>query len=580
MFQQSFPREALIKSFDRLRMNGNLLISFVVRLSSHERNRFVQRFPSYWIILLWAILIALSLSVRPLFPVDETRYASVAWEMWTRNDFLVPYLNGEPYSHKPPLLFWLIQLSWWLFGVNDWSLRLISPLFSLATLYLSGVVAKRLWPNRNQIAELTPLILLGFFIWIVYSTLTMFDIMLTFFVLSGIYSLLKLVQSGLTFKHWALLGLTLGGGVLTKGPAIMLHVMPVAILTPWWYGRQQTQFRWTHWYGGLIFASFIGAFIALCWAIPAGIAGGEAYRHAIFVEQTSGRVVNSFAHRLPWWWYLQQLPLLLLPWMLLTPFWLGLSKLTLKDSGIRFCAAWALPVFIAFSLVSGKRIQYLLPLIPTLALLLAWAMNEVTGFSWQRAHVLFMAMLGFLGLALMLLPWLNDQYHWRKELSSVSPAWGLLLTISAAILATFVAKNALKFVFYICTSSIAALLIVSSGFFEIMYDHYDTTAVASKISELMAEKREIVFYGGKYHGQFQFTGRLTQPLKELPEFDDLLSFATEHQSCFIIVAYKNSAAISDSIIHYHYPFRSRQLGLLSCQSLLENRGLDSVLLPS
>ncbi|MDP3332562.1 MAG: hypothetical protein Q8S55_11355 [Methylococcaceae bacterium] len=39
-------RKALIKSFDKLRMNGNLLISFVVSLSNHERNRFVQRFLS------------------------------------------------------------------------------------------------------------------------------------------------------------------------------------------------------------------------------------------------------------------------------------------------------------------------------------------------------------------------------------------------------------------------------------------------------------------------------------------------------------------------------------------------------
>jgi len=82
-----------------------------------------------WLFLFWGVLTSLSLTIRPLFPVDETRYAAVAWEMWLRNDFLVPYLNGEVYSHKPPLLFWLMQLSWRFFGVNDWSLRLISPLF-------------------------------------------------------------------------------------------------------------------------------------------------------------------------------------------------------------------------------------------------------------------------------------------------------------------------------------------------------------------------------------------------------------------------------------------------------------------
>ena len=39
-------RETLIKSFDKLRMNGNLLIPFVVSLSNHERNQINQRFPS------------------------------------------------------------------------------------------------------------------------------------------------------------------------------------------------------------------------------------------------------------------------------------------------------------------------------------------------------------------------------------------------------------------------------------------------------------------------------------------------------------------------------------------------------
>ncbi len=50
----------------------------------------------------WLLLVLLALLTRPLFPMDETRYVALAWEMWQRGDFLVPYLNGEPYSHKPP----------------------------------------------------------------------------------------------------------------------------------------------------------------------------------------------------------------------------------------------------------------------------------------------------------------------------------------------------------------------------------------------------------------------------------------------------------------------------------------------
>jgi len=231
------------------------------------------RSASLWIFLLWGVLTTVSLTIRPLFPVDETRYAAVAWEMWLRNDFLVPYLNGEIYSHKPPLLFWLMQLSWWLTGVNDWSLRLISPLFSLATLFLSGAVAGILWPERKRVETLTPLILLGLFVWAIYSTLTMFDMMLAFFALLGIYSLLKLVDSDLSLKYWALLGIAIGGGVLSKGPVILLHILPVALLAPWWL--KTAYFRWKHWYFGLIAAILAGAVIALCWAIPAGIAGAR-----------------------------------------------------------------------------------------------------------------------------------------------------------------------------------------------------------------------------------------------------------------------------------------------------------------
>lgn len=533
--------------------------------------------PRIWLALLWAVLIAVSLYIRPLFPVDETRYASVAWEMWVRNDFLVPYLNGETYSHKPPLLFWLMQLGWWLFGVNDWSLRLIAPLFSLATLYLSGVVAKELWPERNRPAELAPFILLGFFFWIVYSTLTMFDIMLSFFALSGIYSLLKLVRSGLSFNRWALLGLAIGGGVLSKGPVILLHVLPVALLAPWWL--RQTHFRWKDWYGGILLATLIGAGIALCWAIPAGIAGGEAYRNAIFLGQTSGRLVDSFAHRLPWWWYLQILPLLLLPWPLLKPFWIGLPKLNFQDFGVRFCLAWALPVFIAFSAVSGKRIHYLLPLMPALALLLARAMDQVTEFNWQRSHRWVMLILGVLGLALLLLPWLNDQYHWREELSSVSSIWGLLLLTSAAIIATLTAHNAQDSVFYSCTAIIAATLIISCGFFAIMAERYDTTATARKIAELMEENKPVVFYASKYHGQYHFTGRLRQPITVISHFNDLQSFAMQHQNCYIVVTYENSAVLSSTIISLHYPLKSKTIGLLSCKSLIEHPELDSELIP-
>ena len=52
-------------------------------------------------------------------PMFSTRTLAVAWEMWAHGHWLVPHINGDPYSEKVPLLFWMIHAGWAVFGVND-----------------------------------------------------------------------------------------------------------------------------------------------------------------------------------------------------------------------------------------------------------------------------------------------------------------------------------------------------------------------------------------------------------------------------------------------------------------------------
>src|SRR5210317_473922 len=111
------------------------------------------------LLALWLLVLLTSLVTRPLLPVDETRYAAVAWEMWARGDFLVPYLNGEPYSHKPPLFFWLIHAGWWLFGVSEWVVRAIAPLLTLLIMLVTARLAQLLWPQDAMTARHVPTVL-------------------------------------------------------------------------------------------------------------------------------------------------------------------------------------------------------------------------------------------------------------------------------------------------------------------------------------------------------------------------------------------------------------------------------------
>lgn len=528
--------------------------------------------PRLWIALFWALLMVVTLLTRPLLPVDETRYVAVAWEMWVRNDFLVPYLNGSTYSHKPPLLFWLMQFSWRLFGVNDWTPRLIAPAFSLAAVFLSISVARLLWPGRQRVAELTPFVLFGFFFWIIYSTLMMFDMMLAFFALLGLYSVLHAAYSGITVGRWLWLGIAIGGGVLTKGPVILLHILPVALLAPWWFDRNRRAIGWLRWYFGIFFGVLVGAAIALAWAVPAGMSGGEAYRNAIFFGQTSGRLVKSFAHRLPWWWYLQSLPLLLLPWLLWRPLWQGVRRLKL-DHGLRFCLCWLLPVFVAFSLISGKRIHYLLPLIPGVALCIARAVDGIETFEWGRAHRFFVAGMGLIGIVLLWLPYLNDYWQWRAELSELSPTWGASLAICAAALWLTKVTKPVESAFILCAGAVAMALVLASGFFAIRGMRYDTTEPGRKIAELLAQQKQVVHLG-KYHGQYNFAGRLKQGLTRV---DDAVAWARKHPEGYLVMVFKDKKDLPDELFYYRHAFRNRTMALVPASSLLENENMLSIL---
>jgi 4-amino-4-deoxy-L-arabinose transferase-like glycosyltransferase len=191
----------------------------------------------WWLFWLagWLLLVVTSQSLLPLMPIDETRYVAVAWDMWLRHDFLVPHLNGETYAHKPPLLFWLINLGWWFFGVNEWWPRLVPGLFVLANLWLTQRVAGLLWPQRANVAFWAPTILLGSLYWSLFTTRLMFDMMMVLFTLLALLGVLLARRS--RYWGWVLFALGIGLGLLTKGPVILLYTLPPALAAPLWIDR-------------------------------------------------------------------------------------------------------------------------------------------------------------------------------------------------------------------------------------------------------------------------------------------------------------------------------------------------------
>ncbi|MBO31484.1 MAG: hypothetical protein CMM74_00690 [Rhodospirillaceae bacterium] len=474
--------------------------------------------------LLWAVLLVSALVSRPILPVDETRYISVAWEMWLRDNFLVPHLNGATYSHKPPLLFWLINAGWGIFGLNDITPRIVAPLFGLGSLVMTSLLSRRLWPESSAYS-LAPFLLLGCFYWGLYTTLTMFDLILAFWTLVGLYGLTG-VWRGLAWRGWILFGCAVGVGVLSKGPVILVYLLPSALLAPYWAigGRRPS---WVKWYGGLIGGTILGAGLALAWVLPAGEAGGEAYKNAILWGQSAGRMVKSFAHQKPFWWYLSILPGLLLPWLIWPSFlkniccvvvdWRLSRKENLSrkaDAGLRLILVWALAALVIFSVISGKRPHYLLPMFPALALGGAMLLTKLSADQWVRGRwdlAPFAGITILFGAAILLSPLIAAGIGKLEYVQGVSLMWSLPLFAVGILFLIRPPAGGFSRILSISAASTLVVITVHGIAQPRLELAYNLQPLANHLAAAQGEGY-VIANKDKYHGQYNFLGRLKNPV--------------------------------------------------------------------
>ncbi len=328
------------------------------------------------LVLLAAVLGALELGRRDLWAPDEPKYALVAREMLETGQFLRPHVNGAPYPDKPPLLFWLIALaSWFTGGVGQPAAVLPSILAMLLTLWATGRLAFRLGGQRAPPVLAVGLLLVAYR-FISQGTFGQIDMLLT---ACTTWAFLLLVEgSGLLEDFpvdrrriagaFALMGL----GILAKGPVALICPLGGFLVGAALAGRRDTwrTLRWP--WAWLAMLAVVGA-----WLIPAAVGaltgGQQAWLENILFRQTAVRYAASWHHHQPPWYFLIVPWFDFLPTILLFPAALG-SLLRGDARGRmapRLLAGACLFVLIFFSIPSGKRGLYLMPLYPWLATWLA-----------------------------------------------------------------------------------------------------------------------------------------------------------------------------------------------------------------
>ncbi|MGA7614223.1 MAG: glycosyltransferase family 39 protein [Thermoanaerobaculia bacterium] len=292
---------------------------------------------------------------RELYVGDETKYGEVIREMRTTGSFLVPVLNGHPYSHKPPLHFWAIDLLTRPFGLHSiWPYVLPSLIANLLLLWLVWRFTRELFDSLTAWVA-TFLTSTFYLVWGIAQTARM-DLEFTVLITLAILQLHRFIERE-SRRDLLLAAVALGVAILVKGPMALV----IALLLLLFEGVRRRRFP----RGNYAAAVAIVAAIPLLWVIPAVITGGRAYAEELLVKQNIGRAVNSWVHREPLWYYLGHAPGTFLPWFFLFAVSL-VAVYRRKDppaesNRSRFLVSWVLAVLIPFSLISGKLDVYMLP---------------------------------------------------------------------------------------------------------------------------------------------------------------------------------------------------------------------------
>ena len=485
---------------------------------------------------LWAAAALLAIFSHGPMPLYSTRTLAVAWEMWQHGHWLVPYNNGVPYSEKAPLLFWMIHAGWFAFGVTDVWPRVLEVIFGGVELVLLAALARRLFPERPWVAKAAPWMLLALAYAFLFGLQVMYDVQLAMWTLAALLCLTR--KPGRDEPRWWLFGVCLGLGLLTKGPVMALHVVFPWLLGPLW-NDWANQHR-ARWYGRGLLAFLLGFAILLAWALPAGFSGGEAYRQRLFFTQTAGRVVHAFDHARPVWWYVLALPLLLFPFSGWPRAWAALLLLRRPlDAGVRFALCWVLPVFVTFSLISGKQLYYPLPEFAGAVLLLAGAIAQLRE---RRPALAYNGWLGTWPLAvggivfsifLFVLPWLVQGGRLHGEWFDTTAAYSRTFSVVFLLLGALLLLRGRGEMRRLAFAGLLGTLAINTLFTLTLWPRYDLAPATRLLGAADAQGRAIG-YAGAYEGQFHFAGRLDQPIAELEGDAAIEAFAHAHPHGLVV----------------------------------------------
>ena len=315
-----------------------------------------QIFKYRFFILALAIFLSFfaSLSLAPLFDLDEGAFSEATREMLLNHNFITTYLNQELRFDKPILIYWLQALSVSIFGENEFAFRLPSAV--AATFWAMGIYwfAKRYFDEK--IAFLSTFFMVTSLQITIIAKAAIADALLNMFIAYSMFFVyLYLDKRDKKYLYFAFASIAFG--FLTKGPVAIL--IPLATTFIYLLIKKDLKlfFKMVFDIKGIL----IFLIIALPWYILEFQDQGMKFIDGFFLKHNIHRFKTSFeGHSGSLFYYIPVVLIGILPWTSL--FFKALTKIKtwFKNDILLFSSIWFLFVFIFFSLSGTKLPHYVI----------------------------------------------------------------------------------------------------------------------------------------------------------------------------------------------------------------------------
>lgn len=426
------------------------------------------------------IALAIHLGGFPLLDADEGRNAEVAREMAETNDYVMPRLNGLPYLDKPIVYFAAEAAAMEVLGPTEVAARLPAYLFTIATAGVLFWFARKVWGGDTP--YIAVIVFLAMPLTVAFARTVIFDSALMFFcvvALTAFYFACEERKNSWSIVAWGAMGLAM----ITKGPVTFILVLFVVI--PYAFTRRAVRFLFPI-LGIVLFAAIIAPWL---WGVTRVV---PEFLHYVLVTETAARMATKELQRTgPPWYFLPYLIGGALPWTLVMLF----SWRSLKRRDLLFVALWLVIPFVFFSISQSKRPQYILPLLPALALMVARIWHEAR----TRAAAIAFAVVGAILLAA---PLVFHRTKMKPEVAAVADDTALFLGLAfalGAVVALFAKRREL--VLIALSLPILLMPLITNPLMNAIGERRSTRAFVSRLAPHVKPDTEVI-------GVEAFTGSL------------------------------------------------------------------------